>query len=81
MRWAEIGLFLMPFVLFAAWRLAAITARPSVLWLAVVAVVLFAAGTLWLGLSRRLAPGERYVPAQMQGGRIVPGHGATQAVP
>jgi hypothetical protein len=81
MRWAELGLFLAPLGLFVAWRIAAVTARPAWLWGAVAAVALLAVGTIWLGLSRRLGPGEVYVPAQLQDGRIVPGHGTPAAKP
>ena len=75
MRWAELALFLSPFALYAAWRIAAARAQPAVLWAAVGAVALLAAGTIWFGLSRRLERGETYVPARIEDGRIVPGHG------
>ena len=75
MRWAELGLFLSPFLLYAAWRLAAARAQPALLWGAVALVACLAAGTLWYGLTRRLPPGSTYVPAQLEDGRIVPGHG------
>lgn len=75
MRWMELALFASPFVLYGAWRLAAARAQPAVLWAAAAAVALLVASTLWLGLHRRLEPGEMYVPAQLEDGRIVPGHG------
>jgi len=74
MRWAEFGLFLAPFALYAAWRIAAATARPAVLWGVVALVVVLAAGTLWYGLSNGMRPGSDYVPARIVGGQIVPGH-------
>ena len=75
MRWAELGLFASPFLLYAAWRLAAARAQPAIVWGVAALVACLAAGTVWYGLTRRLPPGERYVPAQIQDGRIVPGHG------
>ncbi|MDA8249556.1 MAG: DUF6111 family protein [Rhodospirillales bacterium] len=79
MRWAELALFLSPFVLYAAWRLAAARAQPALLWGAVAAVTVLATATLWFGLARRLERGETYVPAQLEDGRIVPGHGVPAA--
>lgn len=75
MRWAELLLFLAPFALYAAWRLAAARAQPGIIWGVIVAIAVLAAGTVWLGLSRRLERGETYVPAHLEDGRIVPGHG------
>jgi hypothetical protein len=75
MRWAELALFLVPFALFAAWRLSTILARPSLVWGTLAAVLLLAAGTIVFGLSRRLPPTAAYVPARIEGGRIVPGQG------
>ena len=75
MRWAELGLFVSPFVLYAAWRLAAARAQPALVWGVVGAIAVLAAGTVWVGLTRRLDRGEAYVPARIEGGRIVSGHG------
>jgi type II secretory pathway component PulM len=75
MRWVDLALFAAPFVLFAAWRIAAARAQPALLWGAVAAVAALAAGTVWFGLSRRLDRGQTYVPAHIEDGRIVPGHG------
>ena len=81
MRWAELGLFLAPFILYAAWRLAAAWARPAVAWGALAAVGALMAATLWTGLSHRLDRDAIYVPAHMQDGRMVAGHGAPRAQP
>jgi hypothetical protein len=75
MRWAEAGLFLAPFLLYAAWRIAAARAAPALLWAAVAAVASLGVVTVWLGVSHRLDAGDRYVPAHIENGRIVPGHG------
>ncbi len=75
MRWAELALFLSPVLLYAAWRVAVARAQPALLWGAIALVACLAAGTLWYGLTRRLPPGTAYVPARIEDGRIVPGHG------
>lgn len=74
MRFAELALLALPFVVFVAWRLLAPAAGPPrVLVVAVTATVLTMAGLL-LGFWYEEAepPGTRYVPAQLQDGRIVP---------
>lgn len=75
MRWAEIGLFLVPFFLYAAWRLAAARATPSLVWGAIAIVLLFACVVVGLGLTRRLDRGDTYVPAHVENGEVVAGHG------
>lgn len=75
MRWSEAALLVLPFVLFAAWRVAG-THRvwaTRVLWAVVAALVGVAAGGVWLGVSRGEPPGRSYVPAHVQDGRIVGG--------
>ncbi len=77
MRWAELALFLVPFVLYAAWRVAAAQARVALAFGAVaVALAVFAAGMIWFDVSRKLSPAQTYVPARIVGGEIVPGHAA-----
>jgi hypothetical protein len=74
-RFAEIALLAVPFVVFVAWRLLAPTSGPpKVLVIAVSATVVLMAGLL-LGLWYEEAepPGTGYAPAQLQDGRIVPG--------
>jgi hypothetical protein len=75
MRWAELALFLVPFALFAAWRVSVAYARPSVVWGAVAVALLLAAGTAVYGLSRRVPKTDAYVPARIEAGKIVPGQG------
>jgi hypothetical protein len=72
MRWAEIGLFLSPFVLYAIWRLVSLRLRPAAMTAATLAVAVLAATTVWYGLAHRAGPGG-YVPAHVQDGRVVPG--------
>jgi len=76
MRWAEVALFLVPFALYAAWRVSAVVARPSLVWGALAVAIALGAWTVWFGLSRGVPPNEAYVPARIEGGRIVPGHAA-----
>ena len=38
------------------------------------AVALMLGGSFWFGLSRSAPPGTVYVPAELQGERIAPGH-------
>ena len=75
MRWAEAGLFLAPFLLYAIWWLAAARARPAIVWGSAAVVLMLAVVTVWLGLARSLDRGYQYVPARLEGGQIVAGHG------
>ena len=74
LRLAEFGLFLVPFGLFLAWLLLErVTARIAIA--AAVAFFVMAGATILYGLERRLDRGEVYVPAHIENGRIVQGHG------
>jgi hypothetical protein len=73
-RFAEIALLVLPIVVFVAWRLLAPAAGPPKLLViavtvtvAVMAVLLF---VLWY--EDAAPPDAKYVPAQLQNGRIVP---------
>lgn len=81
MRWAEIGLLLAPFVLYVAWRVAAARAQPVVAWGALGVVAVLIAAVLAIGLSHRLDTGETYVPAHLDDGAVVPGHGVRLSKP
>jgi hypothetical protein len=74
LRYAEIGLFLLPFALFGVWWVLGARATRKLVWAAAVAVALLAATTVWYGLGHRLA-GSRYVPAQLNNDAVLPGHG------
>jgi hypothetical protein len=78
LRLTELLLFLTPFVAFAVWRLTAASGGPSrvVLVAAAGVIVLLAAMLVWFSREQSLPPGTRYVPAQLEGGRVVPGHGS-----
>ncbi len=77
LRLLEIALFLAPFAAFAAWRLGGGGAPSPVLVGAALAVMLvLAASLLWFGSFDTLGPGQSYVPAHLEDGRVVPGHAA-----
>ncbi len=74
LRLTEVALFLAPFVVFALWWQLGARSR----WLAwtVVGGVLMLLGVLaWLALATGLPRAGGYVPARLEGGRIIPGHG------
>ena len=78
LRLAELALFLSPLAAYAIWRLTAGRGGPSMLVIATACVGLAAlgAGLAWFALREAMPPGQRYVPAEMRNGRIVPGHTA-----
>ncbi len=76
LRYAEIGFFLLPFALYATWRVLGTRATPALLWAAAAAVVVLGATVIWYGMENSQPAGTSYVPAQMRGGQIVPGHGS-----
>lgn len=76
-RITELLLFLAPVAAYLVWRLTARQGGPPLaLVFGAAAAVLVLFGVL-LVFSRRdaLPPTEAYVPAQLEGGRIVEGHG------
>ena len=74
MRFAEITLFALPFVVFVAWRLLAPSAGPPKVLVIAVTVTVVAMAGLLLGLWYEEAepPGTGYEPARLEGGRILP---------
>ncbi len=81
MRFVEIVLFLAPFVLFAVWRLMTPLGgglSPRVIAASAALVVLLLAALLWLHGEGSLPPGTAYVPAQLEGGHVVPPRGVPQ---
>lgn len=71
-------LFLAPFAAVIAWRLSLGVGGPplSLLIGAACALALLAVLLVWMSQERALPPGTTYVPAELQNGRIVPGHAA-----
>jgi len=76
LRFAEIGLFLVPFVLYAAWRVLGARATTGLIWATAVVVGVLGATIIWYGMERSLPAGTPYVPAQLHDGKIVSGHGS-----
>ena len=77
LRFVELALFLSPFLLFAAWRVAAYAGVPSSRFVAGSCVLLavLVGALLWFQREGALPPGTTYVPATLHDGRVVPGHG------
>ncbi|MBN8891599.1 MAG: hypothetical protein BGP12_08385 [Rhodospirillales bacterium 70-18] len=72
---AEVALFLLPFVLFALWRVLAPHASRLALALALAAVAGVALGAAWVARRDRMGWHQPYVPAvTLPDGTIVPGH-------
>lgn len=74
LRLSEFALFLAPFALFGGWLFLGTRAR-WLLWAATAGLAVLGAVIVWLGVSQRLAPHQVYVPARLQDGHIVEGHG------
>lgn len=75
LRLTEIGLFLVPFALYLAWR---VLGERTPRWLVIAAGALTAAmavGTVWFGLVTGLPTDQAYAPAELHDGSIVEGHG------
>ena len=75
LRFAEIGFFLLPFVLYVVWRVLGPRATPALLGATAALLIVLAATLIWYGMKNSLPAGSRYVPAQLQEGKIVPAHG------
>ena len=77
LRLTEIGLFLLPFVVFGlCWWFGTLSPSPRVLAAAFLCLVLFGGYLVWYGAANSFSPGADYVPARMIDGRIVAGHAA-----
>ena len=74
MRFAEVALLVLPFVVFIAWRyLSPASGPPKMLVIAVAASVgMMAIMLLTLWYEEAEPPGADYIPAQQESGRIVP---------
>ncbi len=77
LRLTELALLLVPFAAFAFWRLAG-GGVPSagLLGGAAAAMLLLAAALIWFANHETLGPGQRYVPAHVENGQVLPGHAA-----
>ena len=79
LRFAEIGLFLVPFGLYAAWLANGARLPRAAIWVAVAATAVMVAGVVWFGVVNAVPSGARYAPARIENGVIVPGHAVTEA--
>ncbi len=78
-RAVELSLFLLPFAIYFGWRRYVATGRVptrNALLILLAGLVVLGGGLALAGLQERHKEGTRYIPAQLQDGRIVPGHGA-----
>ena len=78
-RAVELSLFLLPFAVYFGWRRYVATGRVptrNALLALMAGVLVLGGGLAWSGLHERHKEGTHYIPAQMQDGQIVPGHGA-----
>ncbi len=69
----DLLLFVLPFILYAAGRGVAPMLSRTGLALAVLAVTAIGATGLWYARQDHMGAGERYAPARIEDGRIVPG--------
>ncbi len=82
-RLAELALFLAPLAAYALWRVTVTRGQqgPSPVLLSGILVGLlgFGAGLAWFGVRERFSTSADYVPAVLQDGRVVQGHGSEGA--
>ena len=81
LRAVDLGMFLVPTGLFLAWLVLGRVATGRFVAAALLAVATLGALTMIYGAARSIPKGERYVPARLQDGRIVPGHGVPRDPP
>ena len=72
----ETGLFLVPIVIYAIWRISAAEGGPSprLLIAGAAAVIVLAVTLFWFIRENRMDPGTVYVPPRLEDGRLLPGH-------
>ena len=75
LRFTEIGLFLVPFALFAAWRIMGPRLPATVFWGGLALTGAMAGATVWFGQANKLETGEAYAPARLENGVVIGGHG------
>jgi hypothetical protein len=75
LRAVDLGLFLVPTALFIAWLVLGRVATQRFVVAAVLAVAVLGALAVIYGQERSIPAGDTYVPARLEDGRIVPGHG------
>jgi uncharacterized RDD family membrane protein YckC len=82
-RLAELALFLAPLAAYILWRVTVTRGQqgpsPALLSGILVGLLGFGAGLAWFGVRERFAASADYVPAVLQDGRVVQGHGLESA--
>jgi hypothetical protein len=73
LRVVEIGLFLLPFAVYVAWRLLGPHVRRELLLGAALTLAALVGLAFHYGLRDSLDPHTRYAPARIEGGVVVPG--------
>ncbi len=68
-------MFAAPFALYAVWWLVGRKLNRRMFWIAIIWLLAVGGGSVWYGLERSLSGDEAYVPAHLENGRIVQGHG------
>lgn len=78
-RLAELALFLAPLAAYILWRMTMTRGQqgpsPALLSGILVGLLGFGAGLAWFGVRERFSTSAAYVPAVLQDGRVVQGHG------
>jgi hypothetical protein len=77
----EVGLFLIPFAVYALFLIATRThvfdktswPLPTIGWLTGLALLLIIASFAWLAHFSGAPPGSTYIPAHLENGKLVPG--------
>jgi hypothetical protein len=76
LRLAEVALFLCPFGLAMGWWFAGSRASRPLIWTSYVMLVVLGGSIVYYGLERALPRDAAYIPARLENGVIVSGHGA-----
>lgn len=76
LRAIDLGMFLAPTALFVAWLVLGRVATLRFALAAAVIVVGLGVFAAYYGMERSIPGGDQYVPARLDNGRVVPGHGA-----
>ena len=78
-RLAELALFFAPVAAYALWRMTVTRGQqgpsPALLSGILLGLLGFGAGLAWFGVRERFSTSADYVPAVLQEGRVVQGHG------
>ncbi len=79
-RLVEGALFLVPLGAYLLWRVTVRRGLPGpsrqTLIVILAGLVVLGAGLVWTSFRERHSGSSHYIPAQLQDGRIIPGHGA-----